>query len=105
MLAPLSIEDGVKFGAHFMSHFLFIHPFENGNGRVARLLLSWILAPTCILPLPVYASAHYKDVYLDALRQSREFVPYKPDALARLILESLHRSTRNICECLDLFEV
>jgi fido (protein-threonine AMPylation protein) len=34
----------------FMSEFLLIHPFTNGNGRTARLLLSLILRDATLVP-------------------------------------------------------
>lgn len=32
------VDEVTKFGVCFLSHFLYIHPFMNRNGRVARLL-------------------------------------------------------------------
>ncbi|CAB5180846.1 unnamed protein product [Rhizophagus irregularis] len=39
----LELEEAIKFGACFLAHFLAIHPFINGNGRVASALASFIL--------------------------------------------------------------
>ncbi|RIA83686.1 fido domain-containing protein [Glomus cerebriforme] len=34
----LELDEAIRFGACFLTQFLYIHPFMNGNGRVARLL-------------------------------------------------------------------
>ena len=48
--------------------FTQVHPFEDGNGRVARALLTWHLARENYLPVVV--SRHHKSDYLDALESA-----------------------------------
>jgi len=56
---PLSV-------AAWLHHrFTQIHPFEDGNGRVARALLTWHLARDDYLPVVI--SRDHKDEYIDAL--------------------------------------
>ncbi|PKY57292.1 hypothetical protein RhiirA4_549595 [Rhizophagus irregularis] len=95
----LQLEEAVKFGACFYSHFLSIHPFMNGNGRVARLLLSYLLSRFTAVPFSLYIGTKTRDVCLQCLRESRSFTP---NALAALILESIHLSFYNICSIMDL---
>lgn len=59
-------------------HYQFeaIHPFEDGNGRIGRLLLSLLLISWDLLPLPLlYLSAyfeHYREDYYARLRAVSE---------------------------------
>lgn len=43
--------DRIKMASFFMSQFLLIHPFANGNGRLARILLSILLTDTFVVPI------------------------------------------------------
>lgn len=45
----------VKIVATFLANFLQIHPFTNGNGRVARLVISWLMSDMFIVPVPLYS--------------------------------------------------
>ncbi|CAJ0888371.1 126_t:CDS:1 [Entrophospora sp. SA101] len=99
----LQLEDAIKFGACFLTHFLYIHPFKNGNGRVARLLLSYLLSKFTVVPLSLYTGAKTRDVYLQCLRESRYRDPFTPNALATFILENIHLTSYNICAVMDIY--
>jgi Fic family protein len=49
--------------------FTEIHPFQDGNGRVARALATLVFLKKGFLPLVIRASEH-KDTYLDALARA-----------------------------------
>jgi Fic family protein len=42
-------------GGLFFSQLLLIHPFRDGNGRLARILLSFFLQPYTVVPVSLYA--------------------------------------------------
>lgn len=92
----------VRLAASFMTIFLHIHPFSNGNGRVARLAMSWLLRDVTTVPVPLITSIAGRDMYLDAIRDSRHIAPFLPVNLARLILESVHKTIQKAVFCLDL---
>jgi fido (protein-threonine AMPylation protein) len=95
----LQLEEAVKFGACFFTHFLNIHPFMNGNGRVARLLLSYLLSRFTAVPFSLYIGKKTRDVCLQCLRESKSSTP---NALAALILESMYLTSYKICSIMDL---
>ena len=67
----------IEFAAQIHYDFAWIHPFEDGNGRMARLLLNLILVRNGY-PFAVIRSVDKKK-YLNTLRQmdvEREFEPF-----------------------------
>ena len=91
-------------GSQFLIHFLTIHPFRNGNGRVARLLLSYLLSSVTIVPLSIYFNAkNGREVYLECLRDERNKSPATESNLASLILESAYKNLEEMCIYLDIY--
>ena len=67
----------------FHNQFVYIHPFSDGNGRVSRLLLNFILIKHAFFPVIINNDEKHK--YYSALRQTKEgdmkpFVMYLSDA-------------------------
>lgn len=84
--------DVIRRAAFFFSEFLLIHPFEDGNGRTARLLLSHLLRSVSVVPVSLYLdTVNPRAVYLEALnaRNDRRFPPEK---VASLVLTCVHRT-------------
>lgn len=52
------------------NQFVYIHPFDDGNGRVARLIFNFILIKKGYFPIIFYNDEKHK--YYSALRQSKE---------------------------------
>ncbi|CAG8581523.1 26030_t:CDS:2 [Dentiscutata erythropus] len=98
----LQLEEAIKYGACFFAYFLMIHPFINGNGRVARLLLSYLLSKFTVLPLSLYTGSKTRDMYLQCLREAQYHDPFNPSALATFILECVYKTSYNICVVMDI---
>lgn len=62
------ILDPVELIAKLHHDFVLIHPFDDGNGRVARLLVNYTLMKSGYLP--VIVKSEDKAAYLAALRQA-----------------------------------
>jgi len=92
----------VKIVTNFFTHFLQIHPFSNGNGRVARLLISWLMADLSVVPVPLLTTFASRNTYLDCLRDSRRSSPFVPGNLARFIFESVIQTIKVVCVSLDI---
>lgn len=78
--------DPVAFAAQFHHRFVVIHPFDDGNGRVCRLLPNYILMKKGFPPIVIGSSE--KAGYLAALRladvgQLSALVSYFEDQLER----------------------
>lgn len=96
----LQLENAIKLGACFLARFLFIRPFENGNGRVGRLLLSYLLSRFTVIPVSLYWDKKSQDVYFKCVRQA--MCLQTPCMLATLIAERVHKAMYYICTSLDI---
>lgn len=63
-----------KVAASFLFSFTGMHPFPDGNGRVARLLCSHILELSCPFPTPIYNvfSPTSRRDYIDTMRKAEQ---------------------------------
>ena len=69
--------------------FLDLHPFGDGNGRLCRLLCSYILSVMTPFPTPIYNiwSSSRKEDYKQALVDARKSASRHPSSLATMIIE------------------
>lgn len=86
----------VEFAAQLHKRFVFIHPFKDGNGRVARLLMNLALIQDGYLPVivPPILRQDYVSLLERAHREDGDFVKF--------IAEREYESQKEI---LRLFEV
>ena len=68
----LPLEQAILLATLCFSEFLLIHPFSNGNGRTARILIGWILREYTIVPISIISNRHD---YLAALEARVENPP------------------------------
>ena len=69
------------FVSSMMNEVLAIHPFREGNGRLAFILGNLVLLQNDLLPLDVYDRRRDEERYFDACEQGRIHKDYKPLAL------------------------
>lgn len=88
-----------------MVHYQFeaVHPFEDGNGRIGRLLIPLILFYKGELSLPiVYSSGYFEarpDKYRKALRQVDETGKYEP--WLKFFLEAIAEQAKDTLKLVD----
>ena len=82
----------IRLGSFFFSEFLLIHPFSNGNGRTARILLQAFLRNFVLIPFSLYVSN--RDEYIKVLERRNDLSP--PSALARYVLLACNRTASPI---------
>lgn len=87
-----NVKELIQIGGDFLGDFLNIHPFSNGNGRLGRLLLSYIMFRISILPLPlnVHGNKPSREIYMNILEQARELSIPNYSTLQLMILEAVH---------------
>lgn len=85
--------------ANFLSTFLFIHPFYDGNGRTSKLLMSLILQKIFIVPVCV-TCYHDKLVFLKCMIESHQY--QNLTLLSTLIIESVYNSLHFFIQRSDL---
>lgn len=91
----------ICLGAFFLSEFLLIHPFYDGNGRTARILLSHIIRPHTVVPLSLYSSHDPSSAYLKALEAEGRTIPWAVLILYLNVLWQIVKiSTKNNLDCL-----
>ena len=98
------LERMVKLGAQFLSRFLYIHPFSNGNGRVGTILLSYLLSNFSVLPVSLYIKNTERDVFLNCLkeRHNNQELNFNTNAWALLILDCIYKIMNDVNYALDL---
>lgn len=60
-----NIGEYIEQVAYFTYKFIVIHPFRDGNGRISRAIINWLLIKKRISP--IYINQHCRTEYLDAL--------------------------------------
>jgi len=72
------------YAAFVQFHFVDLHPYVDGNGRMCRFLSKRILDNVCPVPFPQFKN---RDQYIAALELGRG-IPTSSSLLANLLLES-----------------
>ena len=89
--------------AWLLFELLDLHPFSDGNGRLCRILASYVLSVFTPFPTPIYNvwTQSKKDDYRQALVDARESKTRHPCALASMIIECSYHGWKNFFGELD----
>lgn len=98
----LDIEAACKRAAFFMARFLLIHPFSDGNGRVARVCVSWLMKDFAFLPISLHTGPKARQHLLDCLFTAQNDSSGKAGDLALYILWSACTTAVNAAFCMNL---
>lgn len=93
--------------AYFHAEFETIHPFNDGNGRIGRVIINMQLAAEGLPPIIIQNKSKHTSYYplFDAYRKTNKYDGFT-DLFALLLMESLHKriallSTPNIIPLAD----
>lgn len=89
----------LELASLFHYRYIRIHPFEDGNGRIARLLVNFILVRMGY-PMIIVRSSD-KNKYLTALNNSDIIVGFTPSDGAHAQLEQIHPFVEYMKSCLE----
>ena len=83
------VENTFKAAAYLVFEMLDVHPFSDGNGRLCRLLASYVLDSMSPFPTPIYNvwSKSHKGDYVQALVETRMSDNRHPCALTSMMIE------------------
>ena len=89
--------------AWLVFELLDLHPFSDGNGRLCRLLGSYLLSFFTPFPTPIYNvwTQSKKDDYIQALVDARKSHTRHPRVLASMIIECSYHGWKNFLGELD----
>ncbi|XP_067042638.1 uncharacterized protein [Acropora muricata] len=92
-----------KLCAWLLFELLDLHPFSDGNGRLCRILGSYLLSFFSPFPTPIYNvwTQSNKDDYKQALVDARKSKTRHPCALASMIIECNYHGWKNFFGELD----
>lgn len=88
-----SAVETVEFATYLHSEFQRIHPFEDGNSRVTRLLWNYALMRNGFPLINIYSNARQEYLSLTKLSQQRDDAKLNA-FLARIIKDNLYRMLR-----------
>lgn len=83
----------------FYADFLLIHPFSNGNGRVVRILVAFLLLDFSITPLSLFLDNN-PQIFLSCVQEAQR-EPKSYESLILLILDCLERHINNLLYLTD----
>lgn len=92
----------VKYAADLHFKFVSIHPFRDGNGRIARLLMNLALTEAGYPVVNVFPDEKSRNKYMDVLAKSRR--EKDPEIFENLIGEYTEKSLKNRIKILELNE-
>ncbi len=91
----ISLESMFKTAVEFKYRFLKIHPFNDGNGRLSRLLLNYILLTHRMFPIVIQMND--RRAYMDAIAQADKEQSLEPyyDMMSDIYLRELKEYVGN----------
>ena len=96
-----NFKDRLMLSVLFLERFMFIHPFQEGNGRTARLLFSVLMRPFCA-PVPLslfWRDKEIRNLYIESIHANAGGPPI---CLAYYVLKCLVTNSRRLLDAISL---
>ena len=94
-----------KCASRLLFEFVDTHPFNDGNGRMCRLLANYVVSLITPFPVSLYHTYHKgrsgRDDYLNAIVRCRENPEEGPSGLAAMLVEGAWRGWENLFKNLE----
>ena len=84
----------------FHYEFVFIHPFKDGNGRMARLMMNYVLISSGYLPLSI--PLKYREQYFNSLEEFKVNKTVEP--FMALMMERLEREYEKMIDVINRYK-
>lgn len=95
LLPQCNSQNMIVIAAHLSCYFVTVHPFTDGNGRISRLIMNYVLKKGGF-PIPITLSLNKskpRKAYYEAIEKG--FKMGSSVTLPVLILSSMHKSIEN----------
>lgn len=95
LLSQCNQQNMIIIAAHLSCYFVSVHPFTDGNGRISRLIMNFVLKKGGF-PFPITLSldkSKPRKAYYEAIENG--FKMGRSVTLPALILSSMHKSVEN----------
>jgi Fic family protein len=91
----------IAFLARLHQRFTLVHPFDDGNGRVVRLMINYVLLKAGLMPLVIMSKQRRRYLETIAMADAGDFEPFQ-DLLTEGLAWSLDLGIKAAGTLIDL---
>jgi len=88
--SQMFVEKIFKLAAWLLFHFVNFHPFQDGNGRLSRILCNHVLCAISPFPLTPFSKKQTKQKYIEAIESCRYSESHQPIELTAMLVDDYY---------------